>query len=58
MDVQVYDDEARFFLYWQDRAQKEKIKMTHLIFQGNIVGFVPQQVQSSSPSLGLEIHSE
>ena len=33
-DVQVYDNEARFFLYWKGGAQKEKIQMTHIYIQG------------------------
>ena len=33
-DVQVYDDEDKFFLYWWGGAQKEKIIMTRLMSQG------------------------
>ena len=36
MDVQAYDDEAKFFLYLKDGALKGKIQMTHLVSQGSI----------------------
>ena len=41
MDVQAYDDEAKFFLYLKDGALKGKIRMTHLVSQGSISRFIP-----------------
>ena len=41
MDVQAYNDEAKFFLYLKDGALKEKIWITRLVSQDSIVRSVP-----------------
>ena len=54
MDAQVYDDEAKFCLYWKGGAQEEKIRVTHLVSQGTIACSVPNKSNHLSQVLVLK----
>ena len=41
INVQAYDDEAKFFFHLKDGVLKGKIQMTHLVSQGSIACSVP-----------------
>ena len=40
-NVQVYDDEAIFFLYWKNGAQIEMIRIISMVSQGSIAHPIP-----------------